>query len=365
MTARAAPLFACLVLAALAGCEPEPTDGALDGGPLAEMPDRDWAWRDVPGMRCRDGSATGVGVRRVAGSRRIVVLFQGGGLCLTPETCAKNRASYGADDFARTLDRMADRPALSDRDGAPFADWNAVFVPYCTGDLHAGTRASTIPGVDGRQQFAGAANLDAVLGLLAPAAGRAEAVLLAGSSAGGYGAAPAYDRAARALAPAPVHLVDDAGPLLPALALSVALQRAFADVFGLALPADCAACAPDAEGLAALIPHLARRHPGHAFGLVAHAEDRAIRNLASAVAPGCSRYGDPACRLPAATYREGLDALDDTFAGLPNAGLFILPGDGHSALLTVGLDELSSDGVRLTDWLAGLSAGTARSVGAQ
>ncbi len=328
MTVRAAPLVVYLALAALAGCAPEPTDGALDVGPLAEMPDGKWAWLDVPEMQCRDGSTTGVGVRRVAGSRRLVVLFQGGGLCLTPETCAKNRPSYGADDFGRTMDRMADRPALSGRDGAPFARWNAVFVPYCTGDLHAGTRDGTVPGVDGTQRFAGAANLDAVLGLLAPGADRAETVLLAGSSAGGYGAALAYGRAAQALAPAPVHLADDAGPMLPTSALSPALQ-----------------------------------HPGRAFGLVAHAEDRAIRNLASAVAPGCARYGDPACRLPAEAYRDGLAALADTFAALPNAGLFVLPGDGHSTLLTVGMDDLSSGGVRLTDWLAELPTGIARTVG--
>src|SRR5690606_10230591 len=99
----------------------------------------------------------------------------------------------------------------------PFQDWNVVFVPYCTGDFHAGDAPGTaVPGVAGVQDFVGLHNTDRMLRRIGRQARRANHVVLAGESAGGFGAVLTYDLVARRLGPAPVDLLDDSGPLPPA-----------------------------------------------------------------------------------------------------------------------------------------------------
>lgn len=69
---------------------------------------------------------------------KLVVYYQGGGACWDFLTCGflpvfKTEAGPG-DNPAGATTGFAD---LSNPDN-PFRDWNAVFVPYCTGDVHWG-----------------------------------------------------------------------------------------------------------------------------------------------------------------------------------------------------------------------------------
>ncbi|KAJ8533253.1 hypothetical protein ON010_g14000 [Phytophthora cinnamomi] len=72
----------------------------------------------------------------------LMIFFQGGGACTDEETCSFGlQCSLGA---SATLTAVA----TSSSDGVlnrsisdnMFKDWNIVFVPYCTGDVHAGNR---------------------------------------------------------------------------------------------------------------------------------------------------------------------------------------------------------------------------------
>ena len=90
-----------------------------------------------------------------------------------------------------------------------------VFVPYCTGDFHAGNNVATYD-VFGPRPYhhVGRRNVEALLPRIQATWPAPARVVVAGSSAGGFGATLSYDIIRRAYAGAAVALVNDAGPLL-------------------------------------------------------------------------------------------------------------------------------------------------------
>ena len=77
----------------------------------------------------------------------------------------------------------------------PVGDWNMIFVPYCTGDIHAGVNTDVeVKDVPGKQQFVGYTNFGLFLKSFGPAFASAKTILLTGSSAGGFGTLLNFDR---------------------------------------------------------------------------------------------------------------------------------------------------------------------------
>ena len=88
-----------------------------------------------------------------------------------------------------------------------------MYVPYCTGDVHAGNRKdATVSGVTGKQQFVGYVNVANDLKRIVPSFPGLTKVLLTGVSAGGFGAASNYVQMAKAFGSVPVYELDDSGP---------------------------------------------------------------------------------------------------------------------------------------------------------
>lgn len=141
------------------------------------------------GARCLDGSPAGYYIERGGDEAGVVIFLQGGGACYTPADCAaRARTALGSStfwsrDYTDSENVLSADPAVN-----PFANFTRVFVPYCTGDVHAGTRAAAVD-ADFPFFFSGHLIVAAVVAdLVASAAlGDARAVLLAGSSAGGIG----------------------------------------------------------------------------------------------------------------------------------------------------------------------------------
>lgn len=98
-----ASVLAALVLALPACDSTEEVPTGPDPGGLftqAAASKGTWNYVAIPGAKCRDGSATGIGVRLQEGATNTMVYLEGGGACFSPGTCAANRASFGASDFA-------------------------------------------------------------------------------------------------------------------------------------------------------------------------------------------------------------------------------------------------------------------------
>jgi fermentation-respiration switch protein FrsA (DUF1100 family) len=90
-----------------------------------------------------------------------------------------------------------------------------VFIPYCTGDLHAGNNVATYDVLGPRMvAHVGRRNVEALMPRLRGTWGSPRRVVVSGSSAGGYGATLNYDLFRRAYPQAQMTLVDDSGPLL-------------------------------------------------------------------------------------------------------------------------------------------------------
>ncbi|WAS95577.1 pectin acetylesterase-family hydrolase [Nannocystis punicea] len=322
-----------------------------------------WNWIPFPDSQCRDGSRAGIWLRYGKGPG-LVIFFEGGGACFNALTCANNAANY--EDtwwFNWDGDGIFDDTWTDN----PVHDWNFVHVPYCTGDVHAGSRTDVeIPGVDGLQQFVGYRNMTAFLDRIVPTFKAAPNVLVTGASAGGFGAGIHYDRIARAFPDARVTLLDDSGPPLPNNVLASCLQQQWSDLWGLedALPEGCDDCFPSAGGgLANLARYLGEKHPKQHLGLVSSTQDLTIRFFFG--------YGEDECmpktiNVPAGDFEAGLVDLRDNYVNKP-AGVWstYFVGDSGDHVWTTDTRFSSTwvHGVRFVDWFSDLLVGKAGHVG--
>ena len=142
-----------------------------------------------PGGKCLDGTPAGFYVRRGTNPNLFMIDLEGGGSCATKEECDK-RASGNLGSSKRWPDVREGGNTLH-HDCSKNKDFclaTAVFVPYCTGDVHLGTRIETTWESLG-YQFHGRYNFMLMIDILEQnyGLGDAKAVLFTGSSAGAYG----------------------------------------------------------------------------------------------------------------------------------------------------------------------------------
>ena len=303
-------LIACIGIG-FAGCgggsEGDEPDAAVNmpdaGRPVIEAPDDTWTWVSFPDSRCMDNSPTGIGVNFHSASDKVMIYLEGGGACFNAFTCSSVAHQDGFDgvNLADFATQYGNRGVFSRSDtDNPFADWNWVFVPYCTGDIHAGNAPS---GFGGRVQV-GYANMGFYLERLVPTFAQASHVVLTGSSAGGFGAAYNYDRVQQAFGSVPVELLDDSGPTMSENYLTPCLQDLVRAAWNLdaTLPRDCPNCTTEAGGLINLATFVADKYPQRRFGLISSLGDSTIRMLLRLRLPELRSADDP--HAPAAVHRR-------------------------------------------------------------
>jgi hypothetical protein len=147
--------------------------------------------------------------------------MEGGGACSSGDSCwgngpggAANVNGYSAAQFA-VEEKLTNFGFFDTTAGTrnPFARMNMVMVPYCTGDVHGGTRmrALTVGNTTRDTYFVGGTNLRLALERLAATFPTLDAVWLMGTSAGGGGATLNYS-AIRSQLRATVHTLVDSSP---------------------------------------------------------------------------------------------------------------------------------------------------------
>jgi hypothetical protein len=207
------------LLLALSACD---SGSSIDeDGPLAEAVANigQWTFLDVEGSMCRDGSATGIGVRLQEDADDLMIYLEGGGACFNGVTCQSNPSSFSEANFNARVAGL-NGGIFNTRDDNPVGDWNMVYVPYCTGDGHGGSVPNALVGGPtdpfglGPQQFVGHGNIERALRLLQDGVGDDPGkVLLTGASAGGFGTLVNFPAVADAFDGSDPYLLDDSGPI--------------------------------------------------------------------------------------------------------------------------------------------------------
>ncbi|MDX2010477.1 MAG: hypothetical protein SFW67_09820 [Myxococcaceae bacterium] len=374
--------------------------GASDDAGVVVVVGADGGWRveAVAGTMCARGAAAGLGYNAGV-SDELLIFVQGGGACWNNGTCAPSVyqwgpvCNYGMDSICladlpggtRPLAVYVDHPNPFPFDGGgawnqelgtvrssifftrrpenPMANATYAFVPYCTGDLHAGASTKTWLVKGGlfdmpqrrNHEFAGAANMDAYLTFLRQRHPSVRVIWLVGVSGGGYGAQLNLHRVRRLFPEAQVHVLADSAPMLTTPHFS-----AWQSAWNLQVPTVCTGC--DA-GLPAIFEQQVRDAPTSRVGLLSFAEDEVITRFFFSGADTGSWLTPPT-----GAYVQALGRLETAYEPLLNAKYFRLPGKEHVMLQRAGvvmangavsMSAVSPDGgVTLKAWVDAWATGT-------
>jgi hypothetical protein len=341
--------------------------GATSGPAIRDLPPQTWTWVPFPEARCRDGSSTGIGINPNPASDKLVILLEGGGACFNQTTCTLNRASFGQTDFSRfaASHQWGGGAGIFNRGDAanPAKDFSFVYVPYCTGDVHAGNNPQGSIDPVGPQQFVGYVNVGVFLERIVPTFSGVTQVLLTGVSAGGFGAVANYVQVARAFGSVPVVMLDDSGPPMGAPYLAPCLAQKFLDVWGLdkTVLADCGGdCGDSSQYLVDFTWHLAKSYPSARFALVDSTGDAVISVFFGYGANDCGEFA----YMPPDSYAAGLEDIRARLADRANFGAFVFSGTDHTTLLTAAtFDTRAVWDLNLTTYIAGLLGGQVANIG--
>lgn len=198
------------------------------GQPLPPEPPSYYQWEkvEIPGTVCGNGSQYKFFVNYSETSDDVMMIFEPGGGCWDFESCS-GQTSLGAanpdgipDDHLNGF--LGVHTPLLNREfpGNPVADWNYVFMPYCTGDVHTG-RAVTVyedpAGIEPDLEYHhnGHDNVVAAVGWLSVQFPQVPRMLVTGCSAGGAGATANYYFIRTGMNIERSYLLADSGPIFP------------------------------------------------------------------------------------------------------------------------------------------------------
>jgi len=182
--------------AALAGCKNESTASFAELG--SEPVKEGTLYLVTP-----EGAVTSTGDQWVGGFKKgsenkLVVCFFGGGVSVDEYTAARGLSRKAGEFFY--FDDMSIWKNVaydcykgafgSDLETNPFKDWSIVILPYTTGDFHIGTGEFEYTNIEGQKDTLyhhGYTNFKLFMDKVMPYLGTPEAIVVSGSSAGGFG----------------------------------------------------------------------------------------------------------------------------------------------------------------------------------
>ena len=290
-------------------------------GPINSPADK-WTYVPFSGTQCMDGSEAAIGVNNHASADDVVIYLEGGNACFGDFSCGAtaNAKGYPETSFDKDVTGALASMPIFDRSNSanPLKGYNYVFVPYCTGDVHAGNNDVTVGGA--MRHFHGFGNMTAFLKRIVATYPNAKHVLLTGSSAGGFGAALNYDQTVKAFGSGvEVNLLDDSGPPMANTYVPACLQKAFVDTWGLAstAPAGCPNGCVQADGtfMEPLFSYLTSTYSAQHIGLISSTSDATISTFWGYGDDNCSAGFDAfPTAYPAGQFEAGLRDIRDRIA---------------------------------------------------
>lgn len=308
------------------------------------------AWTKVAApepCRCSDGSPFHSWTR-AGDPERLLVYLEGGGACFNAATCGPERPTY-----KRSLaGDLPDRPGSAqgraefgifddDDPDNPVAGWSAVYVPYCTGDLHIGDTAHDYG--DGLVvEHRGAVNLGSALEAAAAAFPDATQVVVVGTSAGSAGSPVAAGLIHDLLPDADVSVIADGSGAYPGTApITLAISALWGTRNAVPDWPENAGLAPEQWSTTGVFVQAARHVPGLRIATV---------NTA---------YDETQARFAGMTGSAGQDLrtlIDDNTASIEAQGVevhsWVGPGTLHTILTRPQFADVTVEGTSLRRWIA-------------
>jgi hypothetical protein len=144
----------------------------------------------------------------------LVIFLEGGGACWDSVNCLYYY-TYTQQIPTTTYDSLVNGHGIFDTSNPenPFADWNFVYIPYCTGDVHWGSNDYEYQtgGEPRTIRHRGFVNFMAVMSWVTEHFSKPHSIFVAGSSAGAYGALIGFPYVVEAYPKSKVTLLGDAG----------------------------------------------------------------------------------------------------------------------------------------------------------
>jgi hypothetical protein len=223
----------------------------------------------------------------------------------------------------------------------PFRGWSAVYIPYCTGDIHAGTKTGDVPGLTG-QHFHGHHNMKAFMSRIVPTYSSVDHVVLAGVSAGSLGTLMNYSLVQDSFGDVHVDAIADSGLPFRDMYWPTCLQKRWREAWGLndAMPPDCTECfREDGSGIIEYANFLWRKHPKMRVAAISRTEDEIIRLFYAVGLNDCRDY-------------DTLDPVLGTVGGILDPAT-LYPAQMYTAAMKDVRDYIVSKGYGLSSYLIG------------
>lgn len=309
-----------------------------------KAPSQQWTWVDVPGSKCGNGSQTGFAINPNPGATRLYIYFQGGGACWDQLSCnslaptAFNITGFDGNTFKRDLVTQQNiRSFFFRRDTAAnvFSKDHYVFIPYCSGDVFSGDSKVTFN--NGKTMyFQGHRNVKLFLSKIIPTFPKVKHVVIAGSSAGGFGAAlnwwlvqQRFGNGVR------VDLIDDSGPPIQP---PESRWKPWVNTWKMNFPPSCPDCS---KGVDKLLTHYKNTliKQGRKMAFLTYDRDSIIRTFFDLN------------NLFGTKYQGRINDLFDEMDTIKGAHYYGLPGSSHTLMILGPENIKNKKQVALTTWI--------------
>jgi hypothetical protein len=280
---------------------------------------------------------------------RLVVEFRGGGACWNDLTCSLAGSIFAekADEDATVLNELVGIYQHSN-DANPFKDWHHVYIPYCTGDVHWGNATRTYGSGAGAFtiEHKGAVNVRAVLDWVYEHVPGPEKVFVTGCSAGAYGSILWSSHIRKHYANSDVKQLADSGA-------GVITETFFQESF------------PKWNALEAyptfipgLDPTAFNELPQLYTAIGNHFPDMFLSQYNTAYDDNQHFYYDAMGGGDAYEWSTKMQAsVAKIAASTPSFRSYMAPGTQHCIINWPNFYQMTSDGVRLVDWIDDVIAG--------
>lgn len=339
-----------------------------------------WEVHTLPastGAACANGTPYRFFVNRTPLSSNMQVFHEGGGACWGKDTCdgkppltavnlggiSENYFSLLRSSTGALLAKISPLTGRLHAQSLPVQDWDMVYLPYCTGDMHLGNNVNTYNDGNGNtsvRHHKGHVNVKEAMKWVRDNMNRPNRLLISGQSAGSVGATANYSTIRSILNPKKAYLLADSGPIgsapkngsikdYPSIGFFNAIRQPWgiekADA-GI-LPTQLAKLTDfDTNNMGSIYRSLAATYPNDRFGFMSFQADEIITAYLYT-----SFHTDSSLNNRLALYKKDLALLSAQLNQTNNAGYW-LPYYRKilwSHLLTMiqfqgtGIEELGSD----------------------